>query len=76
MKVQTSVKSGGIRLNHNEKQVREAVRTLKVQTNVKAGGREVNHNEKQVREAAKTLKVKTNVKAGSFGLENPTTVWG
>lgn len=77
MKVQTSFKSGGLRMNQNAKQVRQAVRSMKVRTNVKAGGATVpnlslkgstrmgwyNHNETLARPAA-ALKVRTNVKAG------------
>jgi hypothetical protein len=52
MKVQTTIKAGGISLNHNETLARDAAeaKTLKVKTGVKAGGISLNHNEALVRE--------------------------
>jgi hypothetical protein len=47
MKARTSVKAGGININHNE----TLARGLKVRTGVKAGGINVNHNETLVRDA-------------------------
>ena len=38
MRVKKDVKAGGMRLNHNEKQVsKEKTKSLRVKTNVKAG---------------------------------------
>jgi hypothetical protein len=37
MKVKTGVKTGGIELNHNEAQARDASAGLKVKSGVKAG---------------------------------------
>jgi hypothetical protein len=52
MKVKTSVKAGGIGLNHNQVQVRATPPNhagLKVRTTVKSGGLGVNHNQTVVR---------------------------
>jgi hypothetical protein len=52
MKVKTSVKAGGLNVNHNQVQVCATPPTgagLKVRTTVKAGGLWVNHNQVLVR---------------------------
>ena len=54
MKVKTSIKAGGLNMNHNETFV---CKGLKVKTSIKAGGVSVNHNENLVRGAA--LKTKS-----------------
>ena len=41
MRVKSSVKAGGTRLNHNQ-----AAKGLRVKSNVKAGGTRLNHNQK------------------------------
>ena len=45
LKVKTSLKAGGIGINHNQ----TLVRGLKVKTNVRAGGMTMNHNQTLVR---------------------------
>jgi hypothetical protein len=45
MKIQTSVKAGGLSVNHNQ-----TAAGLKVQTAIKAGGLSVNHNQTAVRD--------------------------
>jgi hypothetical protein len=49
MKVKTSIKAGGVELNHSETLVRDAAKAkakgLNVKTSIKAGGTSVNHNE-------------------------------
>jgi lipoate-protein ligase B len=47
MQIKSSVKAGGMSLNHNEKLVRSV--GVRVRTAVHAGGVSVNHNEKLVR---------------------------
>jgi hypothetical protein len=52
MKVKTSVKAGGLGMNHNQVQVRATPPNgagLKVRTTVKAGGLGMNHNQRLVR---------------------------
>ena len=52
MKTRTNVKAGGLRFNHNEKQVRDSNHAagLRVKTQIKAGGFTLqNHNEKLLR---------------------------
>lgn len=55
LKIQTSVKAGGLTGNHNQ----TPSRSLKVKTQVKSGGITQNHNQTPSR----NLKVKTDVKA-------------
>ena len=52
MKVRTTIKAGGISLNHNETLARDAAQApgLTVKTGVKAGGISLNHNETLVRD--------------------------
>ena len=57
MKVKTSVKAGGMSIQHNQ----TVARGLKVKTNVKAGHMSQQHNQT----VASGLKFKTGVKAGS-----------
>jgi hypothetical protein len=59
MRVKTSVKAGGLNMNHNEALVRAEHNTspaaagLKVKTAVKGGVLSANHNQRQVRIARK-----------------------
>jgi hypothetical protein len=55
MKVRTTIKAGGISLNHNETLTRDnsPALGLKVRTGVKAGAIATNHNETLVRDESR-----------------------
>jgi hypothetical protein len=44
MKTKTTIRAGGVQVNHNETLVKGAPPGLKVKTRVRAGGAKVNHN--------------------------------
>ena len=52
MKIHTSLKAGGMGMNHNQSAV--AAKGLRVRTKVRAGGMSVNHNQSVVGGASRS----------------------
>src|ERR1051325_8931359 len=71
LKIRTSIKAGGIGMNHNERtNIKDPTRTtgLKIRSKAKSGRISVNHNQTM------PLKVRSGIKAGGRGINHNETI--